>query len=254
MGYYKREIRSGKVLETLYYYSLRQPGKKFGRGGNWKKTSEAQAVRNYLGAKQKLSRLVNANFSPGDTYISPTYRDDEALPTPAQAKADLKKYLRAIREYGRKTGATIKRVAVTEYREGARPHHHLIMSGIPPETARLLWQTEPDPKCKGKRRPWGNHGRAPNDTLDYSYDWQFLAKYIAKEDKPGEHRWTASRNLTPPDIGEPKEISRAAMTKASRDPKAPKGYRIIGWDYRAGADGNEVLYIRCIEHQKEGTG
>lgn len=245
MPYYERRIRSGKVLEIFRYFSLRRPGANIPRGRNQQKSTAAQLVRNYVNAKKNLTRLVNANFGPGDLYITLTYRNPQ--PTPAQAKKDLAKYLRRVREWGRKNGAAIKWVAVTEYREGNRVHHHLILSGITGDAARMLWQTEPDPRHRGKRRPWKGHGRAPNDTLDYSYDYEFLSKYLGKEDKPGEHRWTASRNLARPIVEPPREITRRSIDRARRDPKAPRGHRLAGWDYRAGADGHELLYMRCVK-------
>lgn len=245
MPYYERRIRSGKVLEIFRYFSLRPPGKNIPRGKNRQKTGAAQLVRNYVNAKKTLVRLVNTNFGPGDLYITLTYEGPQ--PSSQQIKRDLAKYTRRLREWGKKHGVVIKWIAVTEYRESARPHHHMIISGIPGDVARMLWQTEPDPRRRGKRRPWKGHGRAPNDTLDHSCDYEFLARYIAKEDKPGAHRWTASRNLTPPEVGEAKEITRRTMTRASRDPRPPKGYRLTGWDYRAGGDGHEVLYIKCIK-------
>lgn len=246
MPYYERRIRSGKVLEVFRYFSLRRPGAKIPRGENQKKSSHQQLIRNYVNAKKNLTRLVNANFGPGDLYITLTYEAPQ--PSPDRAKQELAKYIRRLREYGKKNGITIKWIAVTEYREGSRPHHHMIISGIGGDMARLMWQTEPDPKRRGKRRRWAGHGRAPNDTLDRSGDYEFLARYIGKEDKPGEHRWTASRNLKKPEVEPAREITKGAMTRARRNPKAPRGYRLTGWDYRAGADGHEVLYLRCIKN------
>ena len=243
MPYYERRIRSGRVLEILRYHSLRRPGAKLPRGRNRRPTGEAQAVRNHMRSKDTLTRLVNANFRPGDTYISPTYKGEP--PDPAVARKELAKYLRRLREWGKKAGTEIRWIAVTEYR-GTRIHHHLILSGVPGEKARLLWQTEPDPAARGKRRPWAGHGRAPSDTLDDSWDWQFLARYLGKEEKRGEHRWTGSRNLRRPEVSPPREITRAAVTRALRSPRAPKNHRLLGWDYQAAADGHEMLYQRCL--------
>ncbi len=245
MPYYERRIKSGRVLEVFRYFSLRKPGAAIPRGSNRQKSSAAQLVRNYVSAKKTLVRIVNTNFGPGDLYITLTYEDDTP-PSPAKAKRELAKYIRRLREYSSKSGVTLKWIAVTEHRDGVRIHHHLILSGIGGDMARLLWQTEPDPARRGKRRKWAGHGRAPNDTLDSSGDYEFLARYLGKEDKQREHRWTGSRNLARPVVEEPREISRQAVTRAHNDPKAPRGYRLTGWDYRAGADGHSLLYLRCI--------
>lgn len=244
MPYYERRIKSGRVLEVFRYFSLRPAGANIPRGKNQKKSSAAQLVRNYVNAKKNLVRIVNANFGPGDLFITLTY--EVPPPSPATAKKDLAKYIRRLREYGKRNKITVKWIHVTEYREGSRPHHHMIISGIGGDMARLLWQSEPDPARRGKRRKWAGHGRAPNDTLDSSGDYEFLARYISKEDKPGEHRWTGSRNLVRPEVEPPREITQRAMTRARNNPTAPRGYRLAGWDYRAGADGHEVLYLRCI--------
>lgn len=229
------------------YFSLRPAGANIPRGKNQKKSSAAQLVRNYVNAKKNLVRMVNANFAPGDLFITLTYEAPQ--PSPDKAKKDLTKYIRRLREYGKRHKITIKWIAVTEYREGSGIHHHMIISGIGGDMARLMWQTEPDPARRGKRRKWKGHGRAPNDTLDNSGDYEFLARYIGKEDKPGEHRWSASRNLVRPEVGPPREITRKAMTRARNTPTAPRGYRLTSWDYRVGADGHEVLYLRCIRQQ-----
>lgn len=251
MPYYERRIKSGRVLEVFRYFSLRPAGANIPRGKNQKKSSTAQLARNYVNAKKTMVRIVNANFAPGDLFITLTY--EAPPPSPAGAKKDLAKYIRRLREYGRKNKIIIKWIAVTEYRNGSSIHHHLIISGIGGDMARLLWQTELDPDHRGKRRKWAGHGRAPNDTLDNSGDYEFLARYISKEDKPGEHRWTGSRNLVRPEVSPPREITRKAMTRARNTPKAPAGYRLTGWDYHAGADGHEVLYLRCVRNPPKKT-
>lgn len=252
MPYYERKVRSGRVLEIFRYFSIRRVGENIPRGKNRQKTGKDQLVRNYVNAKKTLVRLVNTNFGPGDLYITLTYENPQ--PSPRQAKRDLAKYTRRLREYAKKHEITLKWIAVTEYRDGTRPHHHLILSGIGGDMARLMWQSEPDPRRRGKRRRWKGHGRAPNDTLDNSYDYEFLAKYMGKEDKPGEHRWTASRNLARPMVEPPKEISQKTLDRAHRNPKAPRGHRLTGWEYRADADGHKILYVRCIKDPpKSGT-
>ena len=102
MKYYERRIKSGSILEVIRYASLREPGVNFPRGQNQCKSSTAQILRNLVNAKKNLVRLINANFGPGDLLLVLTYEGKP--PSPNKAKKDLKKYVRRLREYGKKTG------------------------------------------------------------------------------------------------------------------------------------------------------
>ncbi len=243
MPYYEKTVKAGAVLYKYRYSSLKKIGANISRGKKQKKSSMPQQIRNWVTSAQMLIWKVNANFVPGDLYVTLTYKGKE--PSPAEAKRQLDKYIRRIRDWRRKNGLSeLKYIAVTEYRGGERVHHHIIMSAMSSDVARRIWQYEPDPKHRGKERRIKGHDRVATDNLDDSGDYQFIAQYLAKENKKGSHRWQQSRNIKPPQISEPKEITRAAIT---RYPKAPKGYILVHWERRADSFGNDALMMRCVK-------
>lgn len=245
MPYYEQRVQAGRVLEIYRYHSLRRIGMKIPRGKNRNKTTQPQQLRNWINSAKRLTWMVNANFGPGDLYITLTYSGQP--PTQAQAAKELAKFIRRVRAYRRKEGLPdLKYITVTESR-GSRLHHHLVMNAMSGDEARKIWQYEPDPKKRGSLRPIQGHGRAPTDTLDQSGDYTFLARYLGKENKPGHKRWSGSTNLKPPTISKPKEISRRTLTKT---PQAPKGYLLKSWERRADSGGHETLAMRCTEIKK----
>ncbi len=245
LPYYEKTVKAGATIYKYRYFSLRKVGATIGRGKKEKLSSLPQQVRNWISSAQKLIWIVNTNFVPGDLYITLTYEGKQ--PSASEAKKQLDKYIRRIRAYRRKNNLPeLKYIAVTEFREGSRIHHHIIMSAMSSDVARRIWQHEPDPKHRGKERRIKGHDRAATDTLDNSGDYEFIGKYIGKENKKGSHRWQQSRNIKPPQISEPKEITRAAITT---QPKAPKGYILVHWERRADSFGNDALMMRCLKIQ-----
>lgn len=241
MKCYRREIQSGRMLEIIDSCS---PPPKRPRGKKMNKSSDAQQKRNIFNSQRRLERLLNANFGPRDLHIVLTYGGTP--PSPDEAKKDLAKYTRRLRECCKKNSITLKWIAVTEYREGSRIHHHLIISGVNAETARLMWETEPDPAHRGKHREWAGHGHVRCGFL-YGDDYEWLANYVSKESKPGERRWTSSQNLKKPEIGPLQEISFRELIRTRNNPTAPEGYRLVKWDFRVGIEGYPVMYRKCIK-------
>lgn len=250
MKCYQRTVEYGPNIEIVRYTSLRPPGKKFDRGKNCRSTSRHQQVINATSTKRKLARIIGANFGPGDLYTTLTYSGQQ--PTQAQAKKDLDKYLRRVRAYRRREGLPeLKYVYVTECRGSSRIHHHIIMPAMSADVARQLWQYEPDPHSRGKLRRIPGHGRAPSDTLDDSGDYEFLAMYIGKEDKPGKRRWVGSLNLDKPKVSDPKEITRRTM---ERKPTAPKGYTQVDYRLYASPTGDYRSELRCRRYAPDPDG
>lgn len=200
-----------------------------------RRSSEKQKLLNELYAKQWLTRLVNCNFVPGDSYITLTY-SGKNQPTPAKAKKHLAQYLRRLRDLRKKQGLpALKYIAVTEC-EGCRVNHHIVTQHMNESTLMDLWQLD------GYGKPIPGHGRAPIDRLDRSFDYTFLARYVGKEKKLGK-RWQQSKNLKKPKVSEPKEINRAAIRRAYR---TPKGYRVVEDTFSTSDISGDWRYIRIV--------
>ena len=186
----------------------------FPHGGSRKPKSEptSEAVRknnDRLAAKQ-LTRLINANFYPGDLHTTLTYAEVVSVEE-AQHQLDL--WLRRMRREFRKAGKDFRYIAVTEY-EHHRIHHHVVMSYIDLPVITTQW----------------TRGRVRCTALDRSRSYRALAEYLIKEtqktfrqpDNALRRRWKASRNLIRPAV----KREWVSVRELFRDPKALKGYQL----------------------------
>ena len=175
--------------------------------------SRAAVIRNNDRiATKKLTRLMNANFLPGDLHCVLTYMGRE--PEQAEARKEIRNFKRRLeREYA-KQGREFKWIEVTEYLH-ERIHHHLVVSYIEPSFIEKQWK----------------RGHVHFTPLDRTRNYKKLAEYFIKETTktmrlPGNEtrqRWSASRNLTRPIIKREIIEPRTMYEK----PKALKGYEII---------------------------
>lgn len=198
---------SGAVIDRCVKASFPHGGR---RRQKQKPTSEAVKKNNDRLAEKKLTRLINANFVPGDLHVTLTY----AIPVdPQEAEHQLSIWIRRIRRQFKKKGTEFKYVAVTEYKNH-RIHHHVVMNYIDLNVIDALW----------------NQGRVRCTTLDQSRNYKALAEYLIKETQktfrePGnaiKRRWKSSRNLTRP-VVKREWVSVRELWKA---PKPIKGYQI----------------------------
>ena len=223
MPYFEKITRSGRLLEVEWYFATRD-GRRIARGENRAESSEEMERLNERNARRKLMRLINANFSgaAGDLFVTLTHAQpvDEAQ----AAKEERNVLLRIARARERKGLDALKYIAITEC-QSARWHHHLIINGG-------LTLDE-------LRAVWGTRGRLMVSTLDDTYTYEELARYLTRGHKPrrgaegaenaktprrkGARRWHASRNLTRP-VETKRQIARPPKPG---EPKARKGYRLL---------------------------
>lgn len=88
-------IKSGSLLEADFY-----PVFESGRAVPAKeprKNAEAQKKYNRSEAKKKIVRLVNANFDASDNWCHLTYSPDEAPADEAQARRDIRNFMRRVK-------------------------------------------------------------------------------------------------------------------------------------------------------------
>ena len=201
---------AGPVIDVTYKYSARAPRKE--RGANINPSREAVIKNNDRLATKKLTRLMNANFYPGDYHCILTYAGKE--PSVEEAKREISNFKRRMKKEYEKQGKEFRWIEVTEY-ENHRVHHHMLMSYIDQDIITNQWR----------------RGRVRFAPLDRSRNYKKLADYFIKETTktmrtPGaetKQRWSASRNLTRPiikrEIIEPKAMYE--------QPRALKGYEII---------------------------
>ena len=106
MLYAKKRIKSGPMLEDLYYPVTPSGRQVPGSIPKTSGTSEAQAKYNAKQSEMTFVRIVNANFDEGDIWMSPTYADN--CPTRPknhdEAVARVQNYIRRVKRYRAKAG------------------------------------------------------------------------------------------------------------------------------------------------------
>lgn len=175
-----------------------------------KPTSEAVQKNNDRIAAKQLTRLINANFFPGDLHTTLTYAEVVSV---EEANHELNLWLRRMRREYHRRGKEFKYIAVTEY-QNKRIHHHVVMTEIDFGTINKQWHA----------------GRIRCTALDETRSYRALAEYLIKEtqktfrqpDNAVKRRWKASRNLTRPVV----KREWVSVRELFRDPKALKGYQL----------------------------
>lgn len=209
--YYKRTIKAGKTLEIFKSYTKHNRPTKTGIGNIPKEETDRI---NRANAISKLTRKLNANFNDNDFHIVLTYRREER-PGCEQAKENLKKFFRKLRNIYRKAGHELKYIHVTEYARKSI-HHHVVINGFE--------------GCVSIIKNLWSFGRVHFTPLDSTGQYRKLAEYLIKEtdktfrEKNGGQmqRYTPSKNIITP---EPK-IEKIMAKSWTSEPKAIKGYYI----------------------------
>lgn len=179
--YLRKIIRSGDVLEIEEYYSNDSSLAKLSSSAS-DPVNPKKALYEYRSRVKKLSRLINANFSSGDLFVTLTFRKSVST---TQAKRDLLNFIRSLkRRRARLRLPPLKYISVTELGVNSKnKHHHLLINNMPADDVISLWK----------------HGKVLISRLSPYSDYTGLAHYITKENKrKNENRWRRSHNLLVP--------------------------------------------------------
>lgn len=169
--------------------------KEYERTGDY---NRAQKIIDERNSRKRLVRLLNCNFTEKDLAITLTYAGDP--PDEAQARKDIRNYLRRVRAYRQRQGLPeLKYIYVIEFDDGSaknrpiRIHHHIVMSDMDRDDAEKLW---------GKGR--ANTKRLQPD----KFGFEAIGRYIIKDPK-GRRRWCGSKNLAKPKV----TVAECKMTR-----------------------------------------
>lgn len=195
------------------------------RAKKQKATPEQIKKQNQLNKEKRMRRLIKANFSKGDMWVTLKYKKGER-PDIYSVKTDLKKFIDAMRRRYKKAGCEFKFIYRLEIGKQGGVHIHMIVPRIRGADLDIqdVWQ----------------QGRVNFESLDDG-DYKELASYITKPpdesvDKqlslfPLEVRrefvkYSSSRNLIRP-VPERKEFKKRTVRKILREGIQPtKGYYI----------------------------
>lgn len=247
--YREKIYKCGDYLEVNLYPVFAPPGPK--RKKRFKASTKTQERLNQKNAENKLSRLLNANFTGEDIKCELTYNLKNHPGSEEDAARELRNFLRRIKRYRKKKNLPeLKYVSATEKgsRKG-RYHHHIVMSGglTPAEIAKI----------------WGRGYVQKIQPLQFNECGIIgIAKYFPKIPESGERlfykRWNASKNLVHPepeiiDARLPRKIVKelAADTENRRlFEKYYKGY-FLGQAEAVYNDVNGGVYMIIRLHSKE---
>ena len=197
----EKKIFCGKEYFELDLFEMADMRER-GRKEKGKKSSLKQIKQNEKNARRYFTQLVNTNFGKNDYCIHATYKRAHMPETVEEAEANVKKYIRRIKNRRNRLGieAPLKYIIVTEYRtkeDGSptRIHHHIIMDGaMDRDEISELWR---DRRKKGEKQG-ATIGVVNVDRLQPDeYGLEALARYLTKG-LTGKKRWHPSKNLEKP--------------------------------------------------------
>lgn len=223
MAYWQKRWEFLNSIEYEFTYIGNYGAKGEKRRPRKKLTPEQVEKQNYINKKNKVRRLIKANFSPGDYWVTLKYSKGTRKPL-EEIKKDMKKFTDNMRRAYKRQGAEFKYIYRVEIGRNGGIHIHIILNrsrGKP--AADILLD-----------RYWkGGHPYFAVLYEDGGYDQ--LASYLIK-DLPEEKNedevdaylkaYHPSRNLIRPEP-EKKYYSRMTMRKlVTEGPVAQEGFYI----------------------------
>lgn len=248
-------FKDSKEIEIKWAGKYGAAGEK--RAKKRKATQEKIAKQNQYIRTKKMRRLIKANFSPGDYWVTLKYpkgtRKEEA-----EYRKDLRDFLTRCRASWKRRGAVFRFIYRIEVGKRGGVHIHILCNRLEPvkgkpDTAAVLQEL------------WGKNGRINYQLLtDYYGDgYQQLAEYVVKplpedtgqlslfteEEKKTYSRYSASRNLVRPEP-EIKDYKRRTVRElVENGPKPTPGFYIDKTSVRCGVNPYTGLsYCHYIEY------
>lgn len=205
-----RSLSTGNIdyIEVEINASARYgaPGK--GRNNKEKPTPEAVRKNNERIRRNRIRRLLIANFAENDYWITFTWTKDKRAESLDEAKKQVQRFLRKVRKAYEKAGETLRYVGVLERGSKGALHFHVVMNRIPGADLIISkWE----------------YGHV-NITPTYKEGkFRQLADYIGKDQ--AERWFTRSRNLINPIVKERTLKNRSNWM--NKEPRHKKGFEII---------------------------
>lgn len=242
MPWYERRTTSGRLLEVERYYATRD-GRKISRSANVEESDDSQKDLNDRQAKNRLRRIILANFSPedGDMHVTFTVSGEASRRT---LDALWKSFTAKLKAERSKRGLPECKWVKVPHCQSGRWHFHVVMSG--------------GMELSELQELWGKQHRMSASVLNLSDNYRGLCNYLLDEEKPrkGEaegnarqqrakykRRWSCSKNLAKP-VVKKREISQRTVMQ---DPKTPKGYMLLnGWNKGTDRFGNLYSRFECV--------
>lgn len=208
-------------IEHEYKYMGRYGAKGEKRAKRKKATPEQICMQNQRNREKKVRRLIKANFTQGDYWLTLKYPKGTRKPI-GDVMHDVRLFLRRMRKAYGKSGHELKFIYRVEIGSLGGIHIHMIVNRIP----------DTDVAAKA----WRDFGMINYTPLYDAGGYRSLASYLVKPDESGQmsfiddagqtSRYSSSRNLIRP-VPERKEYRKRTMERMIRDGIKPtEGYYI----------------------------
>ena len=233
------KIISGRTVEIrrVMMDVRRMDGQARRRGTRVKgKTSLRKILANEREAVKNLARLINANFTQGDMWLTLTYPESALPGSPEEADKQFAAVLRKLRALCRKeTGKNPVYItsppcdADPKTGEARRLHFHVLMPAVAYEQIVKLWPAED----------------VTYRRLDGRGDYTGIAKYICSQSvhRPGKKRWRCSRGLKKPVYTEPVPVRAGERVYIPRNASLKEKADMV--DAETGMSSVYVRYTRA---------
>jgi hypothetical protein len=190
--YREKKYICGEFADVYIYpvYPIRQHHEK-GKRIKKNPSREVQKRLNRRHAKEHLTRLLNANFTERDLFLTLTYGENPE--SEDQVKRDIRNFFRKLRRIYKKLGAALKYIWQMEKSKRGRYHVHIVMSGdLDRDEVEKLW---------GKG--YANTKRLQFDRSGISALSNYITKNKPIDDDDAEistyRSYNSSRNLIDPE-------------------------------------------------------
>lgn len=186
-------VQAGRFVRVVLYTPTYPSDSDRARAERQRITTEARRRINLRYSWQRLHLLIEANFGPGDTFVTLTYDDDHLPHNREEARRRIKAFIRKLRQVRQAEGKDLRYLYCIESRHGeGRLHHHLLLN-IDRAYLPLLCQIW----------KYGTDADVHMETFD-AWGAKELAQYMTKEPRNGKiaesgaRAWAGSRNLQKP--------------------------------------------------------
>ncbi len=245
MAYTRRKYTFQKSTEYEFVFKGNYGAKGEKRAEKSKATPEQVRRQNRLNKQKKIRRLIKANFSEGDFWVTLTYPKG-ARPSVNQVMKDWDGFIRRMKTRYKKLGKELKWIRRIEIGSRGAVHAHVIINRLEGEQTDLMIK-----EC------W-KPGHVNYATLYEEGDYEQLADYLAKDemtkkqeaeleqkDRKRLRAYSHSRNLTTVEP-QTRTYGHWTMRRIIRDgPKPTPGYYILKDSIRSGVNpytGMSYLY------------
>lgn len=230
--YVKRVEIAGDIRTERRYHTARYGKKGYRRAPHSKPSIQQVQEHNERRLIHRLWLLLNANYVPGDYFLTLTYQKEQRPADAKTCKQHIQQFLRKCRSVYNRAGKTFRYIWVCEGMRKA-PHIHIVCPYHDLQALQELWP----------------YGIIRPSLLYAEGDFHGLAEYIVKEtcktyNQPGavsRKRYNTSKNLIQPQI----DVEVMAGNSWTSTPRVPKGYQLIG-DVQTGEslfDGRPYQYV-----------